>query len=416
MLLLSAVAVALAAAQQIVVHLPVNSTLEDVQVALAGVCIGLTQGTIPNATLLFAPGTHRIDMRNRTGHATSLFDVSGCAPQVGGRLVIAGAGMDATTLVLATHGATVLSGHGGWARLTVRDLTFARPSATTTQATIVHVAADGEHLTLQTAAGFPLIDALLVDRLPRLKAEQGLYLRRYTAAAVQGAPPQLITAPGTNGTQWPPPQNDQVRFLCGGDGETCPDIQPTTGGTPGRVRLAVSWGTGGAAEQRRYASAAGDARTVVGVKVKHGGQSFALFDGDDLAFVRVRWTDHSRGIASNTPNVLLRDTRVEHSGAHGLPAFGALATPGGGPQIRGAVHNVTIVNHTSAGTGDDSLGLFDILSGSVTGCDIRDSFARGILLANVSDAFAANVKGNTVVRCPIFRSTSPAGKITTVHS
>jgi hypothetical protein len=407
MLLLSAIAVAFAAAQPTVIHLPVNSTLEEVQIALEGVCTGLTEGTIPNATLLFAPGTHRIDMHNRTGHATSLFDVTGCAPRVGSRLVIAGAGMDATTLVLATHGATVLIGHGGWARLTVRDLTFARPSATTTQAMIVDVAADGKHLTLQTAAGFPAIGALLVDRLPRLQAEQGLYLRRYTAAAVQGAPPQLITDLGTNGTQWPPPQNDQVHFLCGGDGETCPDIQPT-GGTPGQVRLAVSWGAGGAAEQRRYASAVGDARTVVGVKVKHGGQSFALFDGDDLAFVRVRWTDHSRGIASNTPNVLLRDTRVEHSNAHGLPAFGALATPGGGPQINGAVHNVTIVNHTSAGTGDDSLGLFGILSGSVTGCDIRDSFARGILLANVSDAFAANVKGNTVVRCPIFRSTPPS--------
>ena len=56
----------------------------------------------------------------------------------------------------------------------------------------------------------------------------------------------------------------------------------------------------------------------------------------------------------------------------------------------------------------DNMPGHGILSGSVTGCDIRDSFARGILLANVSDAFAANVKGNTVVRCPIFRSTPPS--------
>jgi hypothetical protein len=43
----------------------------------------------------------------------------------------------------------------------------------------------------------------------------------------------------------------------------------------------------------------------------------------------------------------------------------------------------------------------------VRGCHIRDSFARGILLQNVSDAFAASVldpaSGNDVLRCPIYR-------------
>jgi hypothetical protein len=63
--------------------------------------------------------------------------------------------------------------------------------------------------------------------------------------------------------------------------------------------------------------------------------------------------------------------------------------------------NLTVFNHTSIGTGDDSLGLFNIQSGSVTGCHIRDSFARGILLNNVSDKLL--VHDNEVVRCPVLR-------------
>ena len=124
--------------------------------------------------------------------------------------------------------------------------------------------------------------------------------------------------------------------------------------------------------------------------------------------------------------------------------------------------NLTVFNHSATGTGDDSLGLFHITrcevrgvevcrcggvevwrcvevsrgpckhfccrwaflsfclfsvyvsffclsvyvflsSGSVTGCHIRDSLARGILLCQVSDEFAANVKDNEVLRCPIWR-------------
>jgi hypothetical protein len=103
--------------------------------------------------------------------------------------------------------------------------------------------------------------------------------------------------------------------------------------------------------------------------------------------------------------VHFEDTRVERR-----VVGQALASNGGGPQIRGnrgfgGVHNITIVNHTSEGTGDDSLGLFGILSGSVSGCHIADGYARGILLASVSDKFAENVRsgGNVVTRCPIMR-------------
>ena len=80
--------------------------------------------------------------------------------------------------------------------------------------------------------------------------------------------------------------------------------------------------------------------------------------------------------------------------------------PHGKHPVYGGVHNLSIVNHTAAGTGDDSLGLFGITSGEVRGCHIKDSFDRGILLDNVTDAFAAAVEGggNVVERCPIYRT------------
>ena len=62
----------------------------------------------------------------------------------------------------------------------------------------------------------------------------------------------------------------------------------------------------------------------------------------------------------------------------------------------------------TVGTGDDALGLKSIEAGYVRGCHIRDSFARAILLCNVSDAFAKTVYegGNVVERCPILRKTT----------
>ena len=138
------------------------------------------------------------------------------------------------------------------------------------------------------------------------------------------------------------------------------------------------------------------------VGARDGGQAFNIRNSRDIEWDSVRWLEHSRGIMQNCDDVVLRNTRVEHDSRRS--ATEALSTPGGGPQIN-TCNRLTISNHTSAGTGDDSLGLFHIEAGSVTACHIRDSFARGILLCNVSDSFAQNVidGGNIVERCPILR-------------
>ena len=436
--------------QPLVINLPVGSSAATIRAALATACEALGKGATDDATLLFAAGEHTIDLSSSSSSPSSspspplspsppaptpaLLDATGCG---GGRLTIAGVGMDETRLTLTTHGGDVLFGRSGWTSISVRDITFARPTNTTTQGRVV--ATDATSLTLQMNDGlgggdsdgivFPTMGALFAD-LPA-GSDTGMYLKRFRVQT-QGhspkghsrtpkgharipleqsgqstgqtwRPPQIITHLGLNASgPWPPVENNQESFPCGGKG--CPDVQElvapnsTSGVSVWRVRM--SWGKGG--EQQRYAASIGDGTTVVGVKVKNGGregQAYFLRGGECLSFERVRWTQHSRGVVHGTPHVLIRDTRVEHG--DGARAF-ALSTPGGGPQINGAL-NLTIVNHTSVGTGDDALGLFDVQGGSVVGCHIRDSFARGILLNNCSDAFVANVRENVVLRCPVLR-------------
>ena len=63
------------------------------------------------------------------------------------------------------------------------------------------------------------------------------------------------------------------------------------------------------------------------------------------------------------------------------------------------IHNVTVENLIAENTGDDSIALFNVASGGVIrNCQIKDSFARGILLYNSRNTKLIN---NTVIRCPV---------------
>ena len=353
-----------------------------------------------SATVKFGPGVHHIDM------PASLFNVTRLAAAPGERLTIAGAGMLATTLNLTTRGNDVLTGRDGTSRLTVRDLTFARPAATTTQGSLVSVTKTS--LAYRTEPGFPQLGDLFVDRIPRLSPEQGLFVKRYrrTANGVQiVANASCRLSPQE--CPWPAKLNSQLTFLCGGDGETCPNI---TSPSPDVWHLELARGgrntfSNDPAEFQRYRKDLENPDAVLGVKVKHGGQAFRILNGHDILWESVRWLGHSRGVMQNCEDVALRNTLVEHEPSREHTE--ALATPGGGPQVNGC-NNLTIVNHTSVGTGDDALGLKSIESGYVRGCHIRDSFARAILLCNVSDSFAKMVYegGNVVERCPILRKTT----------
>ena len=109
---------------------------------------------------------------------------------VGGRLVVKGAGMDATMLLLATHGHNAIMGHAP-KRVTFANLTFSRPTPTTTFGRVVTVtppaaAADAGapaapaapapasrlhtsgqqhgHIVIAVPEGQPGLDRLLIDR------------------------------------------------------------------------------------------------------------------------------------------------------------------------------------------------------------------------------------------------------------
>ena len=341
-----------------------------------------------SCTIFFAAGHYSIEMPG------ALFNLTGLAAAPGKRLTIAGAGMTLTTLNVTTHGHDVLSSHSGTRRLTVTNLTWARPLLTTTQGVVI--SADEQSLAIKLSPGWPQLDALLVDRAPRIKPEQGLYLKRYrTGFGSDGV--HIVSNSSTH--SWPQAVNQQVHFSCGGSGEHCPDVV----GSGGVWTLKVGkWPDG---ELERYRQDIHNPDALVGVKIKHGGQSFDIRNCDDISFDRVRWIGHSRGILFNCNNVALRHTAVDREPSRADAQ--ALATPGGGPQINTCT-NLSIVNHSSVGTGDDSLGLFHIrgAGSSVTGCHIRDSFARGIFLCDVPNDFAHQVidrGGNEVIRCPIFR-------------
>ena len=372
-------------------------TFEGIGAAMREASAVLKQGK--SSTLFFGPGEHHVEM---TG---SLFNVTQLAAPEEGRLTLAGAGMLQTTLNLTTHGHDVITGTSGTKRLTVRDLTFARaPAQTTTQGSLMAV--DDTGVTIKIQSGFPQIDELLVDRAPRIRAEQGLFLRRYHRTAGDGL--HIVTnasctkANGdTSACPWPETVNYQLHFACGGDGSICPKI---TSPSPGVWRLAVTNWDYATGEMQRYRNDMSNPAAVVGVKVKHGGQSFYLQRCQNITFESVRWLGHSRGILRQCDDVVLKHTRVERN--PWIAAEEALSTPGGGPQVNTCNH-LTVFNHTSVGTGDDSLGLFNIAAGSVKQCHIRDSFARGILLCNVSDEFAATAfdpaSGNVLLRNPSYR-------------
>eukprot|EP00666_Eupelagonemidae_sp_cell4sb_P010147 gene10147-4732_t len=111
---------------------------------------------------------------------------------------------------------------------------------------------------------------------------------------------------------------------------------------------------------------------MVCVKIKgnrHLGHSCHFQNGDGVSFTRVRWTQHSRGcIRGGISNIRFAGCVVERP----PPLAGitpCLATAGGGPQIgcttdeEHAAYNVTVINHTSDATGDDSLAFFNVQSG-----------------------------------------------------
>eukprot|EP01051_Picozoa_sp_SAG22_P020283 SAG22_NODE_4040_length_1412_cov_1.084539_1_plen_317_part_00 len=248
------------------------------------------------------------------------------------------------------------------------------------------------------------------------EAKPSMWFRRYTFAgddANTGTDAPRLVTDEYNNMYWKPLVNQQVHFSCcaasnnatGGkcphsaSAWICPDVQRLDGSR--RWRLSVTkWPPG---ELQRYNEALHDPSQRIAIKIKHGGQAYRMIAGDDVAFVNVRWLGHSRGAIIDTSNVRFQNTRVDRLPP---PVAGGerpvLATNAGGPQVLGSsqpVFNLTVLNHSSTATGDDSLALFNVKSGLIAGCSITDAFGRGIVLCSAD----VRMSDNVLVRNPLFR-------------
>ena len=148
-----------------------------------------------------------------------------------------------------------------------------------------------------------------------------------------------------------------------------------------------------------------DARRLFQVKLPQLSRgALVLGKSDDITFRRIVWTEHSRGvIRGGISNIEFDSCAVKKSTlapAHGLGL--CMATAGGGPQLGQphdpAITGVVVRNHTSEGTGDDAVALFNVHDGEVSDCHISDSFARGILLYKST----ARLSGNVLHRNPVW--------------
>ena len=132
---------------------------------------------------------------------------------------------------------------------------------------------------------------------------------------------------------------------------------------------------------RLYLSHSNQAMTVykigdmVGVKSKCCGTHHSVyhfFSGNDILFKNVIWTRQARGVIRGGINYIrMVNIRIEKEFDDQC-----LSTPGGGPQLGqpgdGNIHNVHVTNLIASGTGDDSVALFNVVSGGhVSNCHIR---------------------------------------------
>jgi len=283
-----------------------------------------------------------------------IIELSGVKPGPAGRLVLRGAGMDKTTLVF-DPAADQIYGKD------VHQISFigfhmTRKDYSVSQGHVMAVASG--HIDLEIQSGFPTPQDIFNP-----DSGQGRYLRRYTDSR---SDPQLILK-----------DNDQIPWK----------TAQLIAGRRWRINLK---------QTTRLANyKPGD---LVGIKSKHGGQTYWISGGSDFVFEEVKWTQESRGVFRGGFNKI----RISRCVVERAPALEGqvpcLSTPGGGPQIgqpRDPPTAGNLVEDCSmTATGDDSIAFFNA-SGTIRNCHIADCFGRGILLYHSP---VAHLENNTLIR------------------
>eukprot|EP00051_Salpingoeca_urceolata_P029402 m.6700 g.6700 ORF g.6700 m.6700 type:complete len:415 (+) comp2714_c0_seq1:94-1338(+) len=329
------------------------------------------------------PGTWVVSPQTDDG-----FDITGITPGPQGRLVIAGAGMNATTLSFSNRHNHTMRGRHVY-RLTVRDIHFTRNYPTVSQAKPTFPAIQLGTIK-KIGPGFVDVDIHHGFATPQSLYDpcmtHGRFLREFDTDRDD---PKLIAPEHCK--EWPPLENQQVEW----------ESVTSLSGALWRFHLArPAW------------VANFTVGNVAGIKSKQCAQAYWFEGGDDIAFHRVKWTKISRGIfRGGINNIHIADTMILRGNKVG-GRTPCMSTYGGGPQLSGDFgaggnYNITVERHYAEGTGDDSVALFsNVENATISDCYIRDSFARGILLVNSSKA---KLRNNVVIRCPIF-NTSKLGE------
>jgi hypothetical protein len=337
-----------------------GSTTEDARPAMVAALAAAREHFrgAPDSTLVlaFPAGTYTFE-----GTQASIDLPNSFAPGAGGRLVIHGAGPDATTLVTARGDATGIDARNVQ-RVTFKCLHFARNYYTVTQGDVVSVTRDAMVIALHE--GYPTPEALW--SIPGKRIQQGKYLRKYSSDPDD--PRVLLDT-----------ENRQVHY----DPERSFEV---------RDRVWSFWMTSNQASANSYYQP-GD---TVGIKTKHGANTYFFAGGDDIVFEDILWTHRSRGVLrSGINNIRFTRCKTERlPPLHGRAP--CLSTPGGGPQIGqpndSRTTNITVEDCDFDSSGDDNFALFNVDGAVIRNTRTANSFARSILLHDDTDVRITNTE------------------------
>lgn len=297
------------------------------------------------------------------GNNDHSIDVSNIEPGEKGRLIFQGAGKDRTTFIATDRTEHSIYGRNIH-RITFKGIHFTRDYNCVLQGTVIRVS-PGE-VVLDLHEGFPGPDSLWQYGIV---GSWGMFFKRYTDDIDD---PQIITE-----------ENDQIAWNKDG-----------TYKVEGRRWKFALRNLDQTAPYKE-----GD---IIGIKLKHGGQTYWFANGDDIAFEDCKWTQKTRGVLrAGISNIRFVNCTTERGPSVGgrIPC---LASPDGGPQCGQpndpVINNVLIENCDFFASGDDNVAFFNVNGGVIRNCNITDSFARGILLYQCENICLEN---NIVERCPI---------------
>lgn len=333
--------------------------------ALAAVADHFAENAGDEITLKYGSGVY-----NFLGQEPSIDLIDDLDPGENGRLVFEGDGMRATTFVTVDGSTAEIDGRNVY-RITFRGIHFARNYYTITQGTVVSVNVNTEELLMELHEGFPTPEEIWSIRGKPLN--QGKYLRKYSNAPDDPA----VILEDNEQVHWDPENTRQAEgrkcvFQIDRNFDQAQEYQP------------------------------GD---ILGVKCKHGANTYKFSGGDDIVFENCLWTHRSRGVfRGGTSNIRFSGCRIER-----LPALNGwtpcLATPGGGPQIGQPndprITGIVVEDCDFNSCGDDNIALFNVDGAIIRNTYSYNSFAANIKLYRCTDITVENtevVNGYCLIR------------------